>query len=62
MDWHRKNSWTGYSFDNSLFPDEQAFMAAMHGNSCCSHNLTLPPPPTMQAFMAAMHAEGLLLA
>ena len=23
MDWHRKNSWTGYSFDNSLFPDEE---------------------------------------
>ena len=29
MDWHRKSSWTGYSFDNSLFPDEQAFMAAI---------------------------------
>jgi len=30
MDWHRKNSWTGYSFDNSLFPDEAQFMAALH--------------------------------
>ncbi len=30
MDWHRKNSWTGYSFDNSLFPDEAQFMASLH--------------------------------
>ena len=30
MDWHRKNSWTGYSFDNSLFPDPAGFMASLH--------------------------------
>jgi alpha-glucosidase (family GH31 glycosyl hydrolase) len=30
MDWHRKNSWTGYSFDNNLFPDENQFMASLH--------------------------------
>jgi alpha-glucosidase (family GH31 glycosyl hydrolase) len=30
MDWHKKNSWTGYSYDRSLFPDPSSFMAEMH--------------------------------
>ena len=27
---HKKNSWTGYTFDPSLYPDPAAWLASMH--------------------------------
>ena len=30
MDWHLPGHWTGYTWNHSLFPDPEAFLAAMH--------------------------------
>ncbi|MCZ2263183.1 TIM-barrel domain-containing protein [Isoptericola sp. QY 916] len=57
MDWHRVesvpaqygNGWTGYSWERSLFPDPEAFLAALHERGMRT-TLNLHPADGVRAF------------
>ncbi|MBN9387244.1 MAG: DUF5110 domain-containing protein [Chloroflexi bacterium] len=49
MDWHTKDSWTGYSWNRELFPDPEGFLRWVHDHGLRT-TLNLHPADGVQAF------------
>ncbi|MGH2516871.1 MAG: TIM-barrel domain-containing protein, partial [Ktedonobacterales bacterium] len=52
MDWHLPGHWTGYTWNRDLFPDPEAFLAAMHARGL-RVTLNLHPADGVQPHEAA---------
>ena len=55
MDWHTRQSWTGYTWNRELFPDPAAFLAWLHEQHLHT-TLNLHPALGVQAFEEAYPA------
>jgi Glycosyl hydrolases family 31/Domain of unknown function (DUF5110) len=62
MDWHLPGHWTGYTWNHDLFPDPEAFLAAMHARGL-RVTLNLHPAdgvhPHEAAYQAIARALGM---
>ena len=54
MDWHLPGYWTGYTWNRDLFPDPEAFLAAMHARGL-RVTLNLHPADGIRPHEAAYH-------